>query len=101
MEKTNKSGTLELADELRERLRYGETHFWFRKENGEEREAYGTLNFDDIPEDKHPKGTGKTSPLVVAFYDTKKEAWRSCGVTSIIAIEPLATGKPIKMDFDA
>lgn len=99
MDTNEKSGTLTLADELRKRLHYGETHFWFRKDNGEEREAYGTLNFDDIPEDKLPKGTGKTNPFVVAFYDTQKEAWRSCRATSIISIEPLTTGKPIEIDL--
>lgn len=101
MDTNEKSGTFALADELKKRLHYGKTHFWFRKDNGEEREAYGTLNLDDIPEDKHPKGTGKTSPLVVAFYDLEKEAWRSCGVTSIISIEPLTTGRPLEIELES
>lgn len=87
MEKNSKSGTLALAEELKAKLHHGKVHFSFIKDNGEERAAYGTLKFSDIPEDKHPKGTGKTNPLVIAFFDLEKEAWRSCKATSIIAIE--------------
>lgn len=87
MNTNENSGTFALADELKAKLHRGKTHFWFRKDNGEEREAWGTLNFNDIPEDKQPKGTGKTNPLTIPFYDLEKDAWRSCKANSIISIE--------------
>lgn len=93
MEKNIKSGTIELAEELKVKLQHGKVHFWFLKDNGEEREAYGTLKLSDIPEDKHPKGTGKSSPFVIVFFDLEKEAWRSCKNTSIIAIDPNYDGR--------
>ena len=87
MQLNNQSGTFSLGDELKVKLAHGKTHFWFRKDNGEEREAWGTRNFNDIPEEDHPKGTGKTNPLVIPFYDLEKNAWRSCKANSVIAIE--------------
>ena len=87
MEKNSESNALALAQKLKVALHHGKVRFSFRKDNGEERRAYGTLKFSDIPEDKHPKGTGRTSPDVIAFFDLEKEAWRSCRATSIINIE--------------
>jgi len=46
----------------------------------------GTLNFDSIPTDKHPKSDGNDKPVntdVVKVYDTEKEGWRSFRVDSV------------------
>ena len=57
----------------------------FFKVNGDKREMRCTLNEDDIPKDKQPKGTGsKSSPKdSIAVFDLDKQEWRSFRYDSI------------------
>ena len=68
-------------------LRKGICQITFTKKNGDERVMLGTLNFDHIPEDKHPKSDGNSSGQVntevVKVFDTEKSEWRSFRVDSV------------------
>jgi len=73
-------------DEMIESFRGGLCRFSFTKKDGESRVMLGTLNFDSIPTDKHPKSDGNDKPVntdVVKVYDTEKEGWRSFRVDSV------------------
>lgn len=64
-------------EQLKEMMRHDIVSFKYQKKNGEIREARGTLNLDDIPEDSHPKGTGHGSTdEYTKYYDVDKEGWR-------------------------
>lgn len=63
--------------ELKEMLRNGVVNFTYKKLDGTTRQATGTTRLESIPEDKHPKGTGKTADNVVTYFDLEKEEWRS------------------------
>jgi hypothetical protein len=67
---------METVKDLISNLKKGKTEFAFIKKDGSVRIANGTTNLDLIPEDKHPKGTGKASDKVIAYFDTDKVAWR-------------------------
>lgn len=74
-------------DEMVESLRKGQCQVTFTKKNGESRVMQCTLNFDSIPEDKHPKGDADSfeekNTEVIRVYDIEKEAWRSFRVDSV------------------
>lgn len=57
----------------------------FTKLDGDIREMRCTLNEDDIPKDKQPKGTStKSSPKdSIAVFDLDKQEWRSFRYDSI------------------
>jgi len=64
-------------EQLKEMMRHEAVSFKYQKKNGEIREARGTLNLDNIPEDSHPKGTGHGSTdEYTKYYDVDKEGWR-------------------------
>jgi hypothetical protein len=47
-----------------------------------------TRNMAAIPEDKHPKGSGKTkAPHLVVAFDIEKGEWRSFNEESIYMVE--------------
>ena len=74
------------AQEVRNLLS-GIVYFKFRKKNGEERVAHGTVNLQLIPAEKHPKGTAKNlSDEVVRYYDFTKNDWRSFRKDTFIQI---------------
>ena len=64
-------------EELRNMLKSGTVSFVYTKKDGSTREATGTTLLDIIPEDNHPKGTGKTNEDLVNYFDTDKQGWRS------------------------
>jgi len=79
--------TVPTREQMLESLRGGQCQTTFTKKNGESRVMQCTLNFDKIPEDKHPNGNGsfeaKENTEVIRVYDTEKEAWRSFRVDSV------------------
>jgi hypothetical protein len=60
----------------------------FTKKDGTERTMHCTRNMTAIPEDKHPKGSGKVTAnhLIVAF-DIEKGEWRSFDESSVLAVQ--------------
>lgn len=68
-------------------LREGVCQIEFTKKNGDQRVMLGTLNFEYIPEDKHPKSDGNVDKPVntdiVKVFDTEKGEWRSFRVDSV------------------
>lgn len=68
--------------ELRNELSNGITNFAFIKKDGSVRIANGTTNLEFIPEENHPKGTGKASDKILAYFDTDKNAWRCLSINT-------------------
>jgi hypothetical protein len=78
-----------LAEITEQYLKNGETiTVTFTKKDGTERVMHCTRNMAAIPEDKHPKGSGKekAAHLIVAF-DLKKGEWRSFGEESVLSVQ--------------
>ena len=78
-----------LAEITEQYLKNGETiTVTFTKKDGTERVMLCTRNMAAIPEDKHPKGEGKTraAHLIVAF-DLEKGEWRSFGEESVLSVQ--------------
>jgi len=78
-----------LAEITEQYLKNGETiTVTFTKKDGTERVMLCTRNMAAIPEDKHPKGEGKTKAahLIVAF-DLNKGEWRSFGEESVLSVQ--------------
>lgn len=78
-----------LAEIVEQYLNNGETvKVSFTKKDGTGRVMLCTRNMAAIPEDKHPKGSGKTKAahLIVAF-DVEKGEWRSFDEESVYAVE--------------
>jgi len=78
-----------LAEITEQYLKNGETiTVTFTKKDGTERVMLCTRNMAAIPEDKHPKGEGKTKAahLIVAF-DLDKGEWRSFGEESLKSVQ--------------
>jgi hypothetical protein len=80
-----------MYEELKDELNLGICEVTFTKKDGTERVMSGTLNFDHIPNDKQPKGTGKqkTQQESIAVFDVMKEDWRSFRISSVINFERL------------
>ena len=89
---------------MKEELNQGICEVTFTKKNGEERVMPCTLVFDHIPEEHHPKGTGRgqhNSQETIAVWCMDKEAWRSFRVDSVTKFERLTgIGKGEKVSFD-
>lgn len=78
-------GTIDIQ-RFRELLRKGEVNFSYKKIDGTIREARGTLDFNMIPEESHPIGTGKaTSDSTISYFDLDKNAWRSLRTDNLIS----------------
>jgi len=78
-----------LAEITEQYLKNGETiTVTFTKKDGTERVMLCTRNMAAIPENKHPKGDGKTKAahLIVAF-DLNKGEWRSFGEESVLSVQ--------------
>jgi hypothetical protein len=78
-----------LAEITEQYLKNGETiTVTFTKKDGTERVMLCTRNMAAIPDDKHPKGSGKekAAHLIVAF-DLDKGEWRSFGEESVLSVQ--------------
>ena len=83
---TRKNYIADIADNY---LSQGETiTVTFTKKDGTERKMLCTRNMGAIPEDKQPKGSGKTKAahLIVAF-DLEKGEWRSFSEESVKSVQ--------------
>lgn len=73
-------------DQMLERLRNGRCAVQFTKKDGSVRNMLATLNFDFIPEEKQPKGTGKAQPdnsPIIRAFDLDKEEFRSINTDTV------------------
>jgi len=78
-----------LAEITEQYLKNGETiTVTFTKKDGTERVMLCTRNMAAIPDDKHPKGSGKekAAHLIIAF-DLEKGEWRSFGEESVLSVQ--------------
>ena len=86
-------GAVRRFSDLYDMLHEGIAHFWFLKNDGTLRSAYGTLVLDIVRrhggiDDKesercsHPEKTG-----VVTYFDLEKDAWRCFKADSIQEID--------------
>lgn len=70
---------------LRSALRAGATRFTFQKQDGEVREAYGTLN-PSLFSYEHKGSDRAESPTAIKYFDLEKNAWRSFRAERILKI---------------
>ena len=73
-------------DQMMEKLREGSCSVTFTKKDGTERSMTATLNFDFIPEEKQPKGTGKAQPdnsPIIRAFDLVKGEFRSINTDTV------------------
>ncbi|MEI6410270.1 MAG: SH3 beta-barrel fold-containing protein [Bacteroidota bacterium] len=70
---------------LRAALRTGATRFTFQKQDGEVREAYGTLNSELFQYD-HKGSDRAESPTAIKYFDLEKNAWRSFRAERILQV---------------
>lgn len=78
----------ELIEQLKKRLHEGEVEFTYKKKNGEERQAKGTLNKDIYGEDHAPKNSGiEYSENVIRYFDIYSNSWRSFIKENLISIK--------------
>ena len=75
-----------LIDTLKAKLQAGTAHFWFRKLNGEIREAWGTTNHTLMA--NKIIGTGYSGEQVntVKYWDVEKGAFRSLRYETLLAV---------------
>lgn len=72
-------------DKFKKALHKGIVEFKYKKKNGEERIAKGTLNEDIIGKENLPKGTGyEITDTNIRYYDLNSEGWRSFLVENFV-----------------
>ena len=77
-----------LLELLKNKMREGEVQFIYKKKNGEERMALGTLNKELYGKENEPKGTEKPYPEnVVRYYDMNSAGWRSFIAENLVSVE--------------
>ena len=70
---------------LRAALRAGAVHFVFQKQDGEVREAFGTLHPDFFQYEY--KGSDRAeNPTAIKYFDLDKNAWRSFRAERILKV---------------
>ena len=75
-------------DEFKKALHKDSVKFKYRKKNGEEREAFGTLNIDIMGEENAPSGNGKEYPEnQIRYFDLVSNGWRSFLSENLISWE--------------
>ena len=76
------------ADELRTKLHEGIVSFKYRKVNGDERTAVGTLKLDVLKKyNAMPTVTlQQSSNDCIRYYDLNSEGWRSCKIENLLEI---------------
>lgn len=77
-----------LADYVDRYLAEGETiSVGFTKKDGTQRQMLCTRNLNAIPQDKHPKGSGKAkAPHLIVAFDLEKGEWRSFDEESVFTV---------------
>lgn len=72
-------------EEFKKALHNGVVEFKYKKKNGDERVAKGTLNIDIMGESNAPKGTGyDIADTNIRYYDMNSEGWRSFLIENLI-----------------
>ena len=83
-----------MAD-IRKYMRHGIVKFVFMKQNGELRNARGTLWDEIIPDDKKPtgirqqrihEGLEQANYTSISFFDLDKQEWRAFKVESLVTV---------------
>ena len=70
---------------LRSALHAGITRFTFQKQDGEVREAFGTLN-PSLFQYEHKGSDRAESPTAIRYFDLEKGAWRSFRAERILKV---------------
>lgn len=69
---------------LKLKMRKGIVRFYYRKVNGELREAFGTLSDKVVPETKE---TGrKANNTLFTYFDTERTEWRSFKIANLVNV---------------
>lgn len=72
-------------EDFKKALHNGVVEFKYKKKNGEERVAKGTLNVEVMGEANTPKGTGyDIADTNIRYYDLNSEGWRSFLIENLI-----------------
>lgn len=72
-------------EDFKKALHNGVVEFKYKKKNGDERVAKGTLNVEAMGEENSPKGTGyDITDSNIRYYDLNSEGWRSFVVENLI-----------------
>jgi len=75
-------------EKFKKALHKDSVKFKYRKKNGEEREAFGTLNIDIMGEENSPSGNGKEYPKnQIRYFDLVSNGWRSFLSENLISWE--------------
>lgn len=69
---------------LKTKMRKGIVRFYYRKVNGEIREAFGTLSDKLVPETKG--SDRKSNNTLQTYFDTECSEWRSFKIANLINI---------------
>lgn len=73
-----------MTTELKTQLQTSNVRVEFTKADGSNRVMLCTRNFEHIPGDQLPKGTGKKlNETVISVFDLEKLSWRSIKIDSI------------------
>ena len=75
-----------LIDTLKAKMQNGTAHFWFKKLNGEIREAWGTTNHNLMANKILGNGYSGEQVNTVKYWDVEKGAFRSLRYESLIAV---------------
>lgn len=72
-------------EDFKKALHNGVVEFKYKKKNGDERVAKGTLNVEVMGEENSPKGTGyDIVDTNIRYYDLNSEGWRSFVTENLI-----------------
>lgn len=72
-------------EDFKKALHNGVVEFKYKKKNGDERVAKGTLNVEVMGEENSPKGTGyEITDSNIRYYDLNSKGWRSFVVENLI-----------------
>ena len=85
--------------EIKEKLRTGVVTFTFKKNDGSERQAKGTLMTDvEVVGETFvaPTGRGAIKEGVTAYWDLEKDGWRCFNDDSLVSIDDF---KQLKQDI--
>jgi len=72
-------------EDFKKALHNGVVEFKYKKKNGDERVAKGTLNVEVMGKENSPKGTGyDIIDSNIRYYDLNSEGWRSFVTENLI-----------------